>query len=164
MPRPGDGRNVSRAAFVARCPRKPPPYWHAEPEELRSPAASRRTARHGMRPQRKIIHIDMDAFYASVEQRDNPALRGKPIAVGRARERGMVAAASYEARKFGVHSALASVIAKRKCPDLVFVPPRFDVYKAVSRQIHAIFAGAKSRDRNAAWQTEHPFQCRKKEL
>jgi DNA polymerase IV len=90
-------------------------------------------------PLRRIIHIDMDAFYASVEQRDNPALRGLPLAVGNSRERGVVAAASYEARKFGVHSAMASVTAKRKCPDLVFVPPRFDVYRAVSRQIHAIF-------------------------
>jgi DNA polymerase-4 len=88
---------------------------------------------------RRIIHIDMDAFYASVEQRDNPALRGLPLAVGGSRERGVVAAASYEARKFGVHSAMASVTAKRKCPELTFVPPRFDVYRAVSRQIHAIF-------------------------
>jgi DNA polymerase IV len=79
--------------------------------------------------QRKIIHIDMDAFYASVEQRDNPDLRGKPVAVGGSRERGVVAAASYEARRFGVHSAMASVSAKRKCPELVFVKPRFDVYK-----------------------------------
>src|SRR5438874_3850942 len=89
---------------------------------------------------RRIIHIDMDAFYASVEQRDNPALRGLPLAVGGARERGVVAAASYEARRFGVRSAMASVTARRKCPELVFVPPRFDVYKAVSQQIHAIFA------------------------
>ena len=89
---------------------------------------------------RRIIHIDMDAFYASVEQRDNPALRGVPLAVGSPRERGVVAAASYEARKFGVHSAMASVTARRKCPHLVFVPPRFDVYRAVSQQIHAIFA------------------------
>jgi DNA polymerase-4 len=89
---------------------------------------------------RKIIHIDMDAFYASVEQRDNPELRGKPVAVGGARERGVVAAASYEARKFGVHSAMPSVTARRKCPDLIFVAPRFDVYKAVSLQIRAIFA------------------------
>lgn len=89
---------------------------------------------------RRIIHIDMDAFYASVEQRDNPSLRGLPLAVGGSRERGVVAAASYEARKFGVHSAMASVTARRKCPELVFVPPRFDVYKAVSQQIHAIFA------------------------
>ena len=89
---------------------------------------------------RRIIHIDMDAFYASVEQRDNPDLRGLPLAVGGSKERGVVAAASYEARKFGVRSAMASVTARRKCPDLVFVPPRFDVYKAVSRQIHGIFA------------------------
>lgn len=89
---------------------------------------------------RKIIHVDMDAFYASVEQRDDPALRGKPVAVGHAARRGVVAAASYEARAFGVHSALPSVTALRKCPELIFVPPRFDVYRAVSRQIHAIFA------------------------
>jgi impB/mucB/samB family len=89
---------------------------------------------------RKIIHIDMDAFYASVEQRDNPELRGKPVAVGGSRERGVVAAASYEARKFGVHSAMPSVIAKRKCPDLIFVSPRFDVYKTISLQIREVFA------------------------
>jgi DNA polymerase-4 len=89
---------------------------------------------------RKIIHIDMDAFYASVEQRDNPELRGKPVAVGGSRERGVVAAASYEARKFGVHSAMPSLTAKRKCPDLIFVAPRFEVYKAISPQIRAIFA------------------------
>jgi DNA polymerase-4 len=90
--------------------------------------------------QRKIIHIDMDAFFASVEQRDNPELRGKPVAVGGSRERGVVAAASYEARAFGVRSALPSVTAKRRCPDLIFVTPRFDVYKAVSIQIREIFA------------------------
>jgi DNA polymerase-4 len=89
---------------------------------------------------RKIIHIDMDAFYASVEQRDNPELRGKPVAVGGSRERGVVAAASYEARRFGIHSAMPSVTARRKCPDLIFVPPRFDVYKTVSHQIREIFA------------------------
>src|SRR3954453_21514011 len=89
---------------------------------------------------RKIIHIDMDAFYASVEQRDRPELRGKPVAVGGSRERGGVAAASYEARRYGVHSAMASVTAKRKCPDLVFVKPRFEVYKQVSLQIRDIFA------------------------
>jgi len=89
---------------------------------------------------RKIIHIDMDAFYASVEQRDNPELRGKPVAVGGSRQRGVVAAASYEARQFGVRSAMASSIAIRKCPDLIFVKPRFDVYKSVSGQIRAIFA------------------------
>jgi len=91
-------------------------------------------------PVRKIIHVDMDAFYASVEQRDNPQLRGKPVAVGYAAARGVVAAASYEARKFGVHSAMPSVTARRKCPDLIFVPPRFDVYRAVSQQIREIFA------------------------
>lgn len=91
-------------------------------------------------PLRKIIHIDMDAFYASVEQRDDPALRGKPLAVGYAGPRGVVAAASYEARRFGVRSAMASSTARRKCPELIFVPPRFDAYRAVSRQIHAIFA------------------------
>jgi DNA polymerase-4 len=90
--------------------------------------------------QRKIIHIDMDAFYASVEQRDNPELRGKPVAVGGSRERGVVAAASYEARKFGVRSAMPSITAKRQCPDLIFVKPRFDAYKAVSLQIREIFA------------------------
>jgi len=91
-------------------------------------------------PPRKILHIDMDAFYASVEQRDNPELRGLPIAVGGARERGVVAAASYEARKYGVRSAMPSVTARRRCPDLVFVKPRFDVYSAISREIRAIFA------------------------
>ncbi|MFF0952156.1 DNA polymerase IV [Rhizobium leguminosarum] len=89
---------------------------------------------------RKIIHIDMDAFYASVEQRDDPELRGKPVAVGYPEARGVVAAASYEARKFGVHSAMPSVTARRKCPELIFVPHRFDIYRAVSQQIHAIFA------------------------
>jgi DNA polymerase-4 len=88
---------------------------------------------------RKIIHVDMDAFYASVEQRDAPELRGRPVAVGGG-HRGVVAAASYEARAFGVRSAMPSVTAKRRCPDLVFVKPRFDVYKAVSNQIRAIFA------------------------
>jgi len=90
--------------------------------------------------QRKIIHVDMDAFYASVEQRDNPELRGKPVAVGGSQERGVVAAASYEARKFGVRSAMPSITAKRKCPDLIFVKPRFDVYKQASLQIRGIFA------------------------
>jgi DNA polymerase IV len=89
-------------------------------------------------PPRKIIHVDMDAFYASVEQRDNPALRGKPVAVG-GQIRGVVTAASYEARKFGVRSAMPSVTAKRRCPQLIFVKPRFDAYREVSRQIRAIF-------------------------
>jgi len=88
---------------------------------------------------RKIIHIDMDAFFASVEQRDNPDYKGKPLAVGYAGARGVVAAASYEARKYGVHSAMASTTALRKCPQLIFVLPRFDVYKSVSRQIMEIF-------------------------
>src|SRR6201997_2624037 len=90
---------------------------------------------------RKIIHIDMDAFYASVEQRDDPTLRGRPVAVGYGAKRGVVAAASYEARAFGVRSAMPSTTAMRRCAELVFVPPRFEVYRAVSRQIHAIFAG-----------------------
>lgn len=88
---------------------------------------------------RKIIHIDMDAFFASVEQRDNPELRGLPVAVGGSTGRGVVAAASYEARRFGVRSAMPSVTAKRLCPDLVFCKSRFDVYRAVSVQIRAIF-------------------------
>jgi DNA polymerase-4 len=89
---------------------------------------------------RKIIHVDMDAFYASVEQRDNPQLRGRPVAVGHGAKRGVVAAASYEARAFGVHSAMPSTTAMRQCAELVFVPPRFEVYRAISRQIRAIFA------------------------
>lgn len=91
------------------------------------------------KPVRKIIHIDMDAFYASVEQRDNPDLKGKPVAVGGG-HRGVVAAASYEARKFGIRSAMPSVTAKRRCPDIVFVKPRFDVYRQVSHQIRDIFS------------------------
>lgn len=88
---------------------------------------------------RKIIHIDMDAFYASVEQRDHPELRGLPLAVGHAEERGVVAAASYEARRYGVRSAMSSQKAKRLCPQLIFISGRMEVYKEVSRQIHEIF-------------------------
>jgi DNA polymerase IV len=88
---------------------------------------------------RKIIHVDMDAFYASVEQRDDPTLKGKPVAVGHPARRGVVAAASYEARAFGVRSAMPSIIAARRCAELVFVPPRFDVYREVSKQVQSIF-------------------------
>lgn len=88
---------------------------------------------------RKIIHIDMDAFYASVEQMDQPDLRGKPLAVGGSEIRGVVSAASYEARKYGVRSAISGIQAKRLCPDLIFVPPRFDRYKEISKQIRKIF-------------------------
>lgn len=89
--------------------------------------------------QRKIIHIDMDAFYASVEQMDNPELKGKPLAVGGSEVRGVVSAASYEARKFGVRSAMSGIQAKRNCPDLIFVRPRFDRYKEISKKIRKIF-------------------------
>src|SRR3546814_13433582 len=88
---------------------------------------------------RKIIHVDMDAFFASVEQRDDPNLRGKPLAVGGSSPRSVVAAASYEARVFGVRSAMPMVTARQKCRELLVVPPRFDVYRQVSRQIRAIF-------------------------
>jgi DNA polymerase-4 len=88
---------------------------------------------------RKIIHVDMDAFYASVEQLDNPELRGKPIAVGGSERRGVVSAASYEARKFGVRSALSGVLAKKYCPEIIFVRPRFDRYKEISQKIRSIF-------------------------
>ncbi|MDI1254911.1 MAG: DNA polymerase IV [Flavobacterium sp.] len=89
--------------------------------------------------QRKIIHVDMDAFYASVEQLDNPELRGKPIAVGGGENRGVVSAASYEARKFGVRSAISGYMAKKNCPELIFVKPRFDRYREISQKIRKIF-------------------------
>jgi len=88
---------------------------------------------------KKILHIDMDAFYASVEQLDNPELRGKPVAVGGGSERGVVAAASYEARKFGVRSAMSGRQARKNCPDLIFVKPRFSRYKEISQKIRAVF-------------------------
>ena len=91
------------------------------------------------RTQRKIIHIDMDAFYAPIEQRDHPEYRGKPVAVGYGEKRGVVAAASYEARKYGVHSAMPSVTALRKCPHIIFATPRFDVYRSVSNQVMQVF-------------------------
>jgi DNA polymerase-4 len=88
---------------------------------------------------KRILHIDMDSYYCALESRDFPELRGKPLVVGGSRERGVVASASYEARAFGIHSAMPSVTAKKKCPDLIFMPPRFDVYRAVSQQIRDIF-------------------------
>jgi DNA polymerase-4 len=91
---------------------------------------------------RKIIHIDMDAFFASVEQRDHPEYRGRPVVVGgEPGKRGVVAAASYEARQYGIRSAMSSYIALRLCPEVIFLPPRFAQYKQVSRQIHGIFSG-----------------------
>ena len=90
-------------------------------------------------PIRKIIHVDMDAFYASVEQLDNPQLVGKPVAVGGSEVRGVISAASYEARKFGVRSAMSGALAQKLCPELVFVRPRFDRYKEISKQIRSIF-------------------------
>ena len=90
-------------------------------------------------PIRKIIHVDMDAFYASVEQKDDPSLQGKPIAVGGSSKRGVVSAASYEARKFGVRSAMSGMLARKLCPDLIFVKPRFDRYGEISQQIRKVF-------------------------
>src|SRR3984893_14535831 len=93
-----------------------------------------------MNETRFILHIDLDAFYASVEQRDNPALRGKAVIVGGSPDRrGVVSTASYEARRFGVHSAMPCRTAQQLCPDAIFLPPRFEVYKAVSQQVMAIF-------------------------
>src|SRR5215475_2941014 len=107
---------------------------------------------------RKIIHVDMDAFYASIEQRDDPDLRGRPVAVGHAAKRGVVAAASYEARRFGVRSAMPSTTALRQCPELVFVPPRFEVYRAVSEEIRAIFADGQGHTRaDSGCQRPHRF-------
>ena len=89
---------------------------------------------------RKIVHVDLDAFYASVEQRDNPHYRGKPLVVGGLpQQRGVVVAASYGARKFGIHSAMPSYLSLQKCTALVFAPPRFEVYRSISTEIHAIF-------------------------
>ncbi len=105
----------------------------------RKPVEPIRRVPDGPAQQRKILHIDMDAFLPRWSSA-NPEQRGKPVAVGGSRERGVVAAASYEAREFGVGSAMTSVTAKRKCPSLIFVKPRFDVYKAVSLQIRTIFA------------------------
>ncbi len=90
-------------------------------------------------PIRKIIHVDMDAFYASVEQLDNPELRGKPIAVGGGGKRGVISAASYEARKFGVKSAMSGRLAEKLCPELIFVKTNFERYKEVSQKIRKIF-------------------------
>ena len=90
---------------------------------------------------RKIIHVDMDAFYASVEQKDDPSLKGRPVAVGGGSKRGVVAAASYEARKFGVRSAMSGQLARQKCPELIFVKPRFERYREISLQIRKIFLG-----------------------
>ena len=110
--------------------------------------------------QRKIIHIDMDAFYASVEQRDHPEYRGRPLAVGRPEGRGVVAAASYEARRYGIRSAMPSVTARRLCPELIFIPGRLEVYREVSRQIHRIFR--EYTDRGLARYPREPFYLAKK--
>jgi DNA polymerase-4 len=117
-------------------PSRPPSFYFAAAMASEPPLPDTGDEAPGLR---KIIHVDMDAFFASVEQRDNPELRGKPVAVGGAGGRGVVAAASYEARRFGVRSAMPSVTASRLCPDLIFVRPRFDAYKEASRQIRRVF-------------------------
>lgn len=156
IPRPQSG-NMDRAhTSIARCSNNGPVLERRRQinidmqmtsveETSQSPAAARADGDSTALPnkqsrQRKVIHVDMDAFYASVEQRDNPDLRGRPVAVGGSRERGVVAAASYEARRYGVRSAMPSVTAKRQCPDLIFVKPRFDVYRKISLQIREIFS------------------------
>ena len=111
------------------------------PDEQGASPAEQLQVRAPAGPLRKIIHVDMDAFYAAVEQRDDPALRGRPVAVGGGGQRGVVMAASYEARVFGVRSAMPGFQARRLCPELIFVPTRFDAYKAASRQIREIFLG-----------------------
>ena len=131
-PQPSPAREPLRRTTSVRLPRGSRIALSSEPE----PAPQLETPQ----PRRKIIHIDMDAFFASVEQRDHPELRGKPVAVGGSKLRGVVAAASYEARKFGVRSAMPSISAKKRCPELIFVKHRFDVYHQVSEQIRAIFA------------------------
>jgi len=127
---------------VSERPETPGRAWDNEVEGVRAKSfwCEQMQPAEGS-PLRKIIHVDMDAFYASVEQRDEPAYRGKPIVVGGTPEqRGAVAAASYEARKFGIHSALPARVARQRCPHVIFVTPRFDVYREVSQQVRAIFA------------------------
>lgn len=114
-------------------------HAHLAPQRPLYRSTTRRSPAPAISSPRHILHVDMDAFYASVEQRDDPSLRGLPLAVGSDTARGVVAAASYEARAFGVHSALTSRIAVKRCPHLRFVRPRFDVYKAVSVQVRAVF-------------------------
>ena len=119
---------------------------------------------------RKIIHIDMDAFFASVEQLDNPELKGKPVAVGGSGDRSVVAAASYEARKFGVRSAMPSLTAKKLCPHLVFVRPHFERYHEVSSEVFEIFReytdiieplGHKAKERNEDFNKSYTLMINK---
>src|SRR5687767_12384573 len=146
-------RPISTLLCVFTCGRNATPessaFWRIRSQLRRSTERSTRNAGVGTCSSnigrvasslvRKIIHIDMDAFYASVEQRDDPALRGRPVIVGWPGERSVVCAASYEARKFGVHSAMPASRAKRLCPEGVFVAPDFERYRAVSKQIREIF-------------------------